>query len=98
MAAWASASLPIPTKPKPLERPVSRSIITLALVTAPNWLNACSRSLSRTPYGKLPTYSLLPMQGLLENTKKGRSDGSRDADLHVHEAGHRTLPQPLVWD
>ncbi len=48
MAAWASASLPISTNPKPLERPVSRSIITLALLTAPNWLKACSRSLSRT--------------------------------------------------
>ena len=48
IAACASASLPISTKPKPLERPVSRSIITLALVTWPNWPNACSRSLSRT--------------------------------------------------
>jgi hypothetical protein len=28
MAACASASLPISTKPKPLERPVSRSIMT----------------------------------------------------------------------
>jgi len=35
MAAWASLSLPISTKPKPLERPVSRSIMTLALDTAP---------------------------------------------------------------
>ncbi len=28
MAAWASASDPISTKPKPLERPVSRSMMT----------------------------------------------------------------------
>jgi len=48
MAACASASLPISTKPKPLERPVSRSIMTFALVTLPNWLKDCSRSLSRT--------------------------------------------------
>jgi hypothetical protein len=48
MAAWAWASSPISTKPKPLERPVSRSIMTLALVTAPNALNACCKSLSRT--------------------------------------------------
>jgi hypothetical protein len=34
MAACASASDAISTKPKPLERPVSRSIMTLALVTA----------------------------------------------------------------
>jgi hypothetical protein len=36
IAARASASLAISTKPKPLERPVSRSIMTLALVTVPN--------------------------------------------------------------
>jgi hypothetical protein len=48
MAACASASLPISTKPKPFERPVSRSIMTLALVTAPNCPKACSRSPSRT--------------------------------------------------
>ena len=47
MAACASAGLPISTKAKPLERPVSRSIITLALDTAPYWLKDCSRSLSR---------------------------------------------------
>ena len=65
IAACASASLPISTKPKPFERPVSRSIITFALVTEPNWPKASSRSLSRTEYGKLPTYSLLPIKGLL---------------------------------
>ena len=48
MAACASASEPISTKPKPLERPVSRSIITLADVTLPNWLNACISESSRT--------------------------------------------------
>jgi hypothetical protein len=30
MAAWASWSLPISTKPKPFERPVSRSMMTWA--------------------------------------------------------------------
>jgi hypothetical protein len=37
----------ISTKPKPLERPVSRSIMTLALETVPYWLKACSMSPSR---------------------------------------------------
>ena len=41
MPDCASASEPISTKPKPLERPVSRSIITLADVTVPNCANAC---------------------------------------------------------
>ena len=35
MAFCASASLPISTKPKPLERPVSRSMITCADCTVP---------------------------------------------------------------
>jgi hypothetical protein len=49
MAACASASLPISTNPKPLERGglESRSIITLALATVPNWLKALWRSSSR---------------------------------------------------
>jgi len=48
MAAWASASLPISTKPKPLERPVSRSMMTCADCTEPCASNICCRSLSVT--------------------------------------------------
>src|SRR6218665_2298085 len=47
IAACACASLPISTKPKPLERPVSRSIMTLALPPEPYWLKVCCRSSSR---------------------------------------------------
>ncbi len=48
MADWASASEPISTKPKPLERPVSRSIMTLAEATLPNCEKAWSSESSRT--------------------------------------------------
>ena len=48
MAACASASVPISTKPKPFERPVSRSIMTLADVTEPNCENDCCSDSSRT--------------------------------------------------
>ena len=48
IAACASASLDISTKPKPFERPVSRSIITLAEVTVPNCANAACSDSSRT--------------------------------------------------
>ena len=48
MAAWASASEPISTKPKPFERPVSRSIMTLAEATEPNCEKACCSDSSRT--------------------------------------------------
>jgi hypothetical protein len=45
IAAWACSSLAISTKPKPLERPLSRSIITFADVTLPCALKArCSES------------------------------------------------------
>ena len=40
IAACASGSDPISTKPKPFERPVSRSIMTLAELTVPYWANA----------------------------------------------------------
>jgi hypothetical protein len=36
IADWATSALAISTKPKPLERPVSRSIMTLAEDTPPN--------------------------------------------------------------
>ena len=49
MAAWASWSLPISTKPKPLERPVSRSMITCADSTVPYGSNICCKSLLLTP-------------------------------------------------
>ena len=42
MAGWASASLPISTKPNPLDRPVSRSMITWAA-------NSSCKSLSVAP-------------------------------------------------
>src|SRR5262249_49830689 len=61
MAAWASCSVFISTKPKPLERPVSRSMITCADSTVPCASNIFDRSLSVTPYPRLPTYSFLPM-------------------------------------
>src|ERR1017187_2944823 len=61
MAACASGSEPISTKPKPFERPVSRSIMTFAELTVPYCANACCRSSSRMLYERLPTYSLLPM-------------------------------------
>ena len=48
MAACASASLPISTKPNPFDRPVSRSMITWADTTLPCGANICCRSLSDT--------------------------------------------------
>ena len=42
----------------------ARSIITFALLTLPCCANSCCKSLSRIEYGRLPTYSLLPMNGL----------------------------------
>ena len=49
MAACASASLSISTKPKPLERPVSRSMMTWADCTVPYGSNICCKSLLLTP-------------------------------------------------
>src|SRR6266851_4311923 len=86
MAAWASWSLPISTKPNPLERPVSRSMITCADCTAPWAPNICWRSLSPTPNAKLPTYNFLPMKGLLKNCRPvpRPTAGRHDPAKHEH--------------
>jgi hypothetical protein len=49
MAAWASWSEPISTNPNPLDRPVSRSMMTWADSTVPNGSNIFSRSPFVTP-------------------------------------------------
>lgn len=46
IAVLASSSLAISTKPKPLERPVSLSVITLADLISPYSSKSCLRSLS----------------------------------------------------
>src|SRR5712692_5746953 len=68
MAAWASASLPISTKPKPLERPVSRSMMTCADATVPCGSKVRCKSLSVNEYGRLPTYNFLPMRASTKET------------------------------
>jgi hypothetical protein len=60
MAARASASDVISTKPKPRLRPVWRSSTTWALLTSPNGANKSSRSAFVTENERLPTYNFLP--------------------------------------
>src|SRR5262249_20227018 len=66
MAAWASWSLPISTKPKPLDRPVSRSMMTWADCTVPCGANSCSSAASVTSNVRFPTYNFLPICELLK--------------------------------
>src|SRR5262249_21748200 len=87
MAACASASLPISTKPNPLDRPVSRSMITCADWTVPCASKSCCRSLSAIPYGRWPTYNFLPMEGLREKDRnlpppRGRRGSTKHERLH----------------
>ncbi len=58
-ACCASALELYSTKPKPRERPLSRSMTTLADWTLPWGENASSKSWSPVLYARLPTYSLL---------------------------------------
>ena len=81
MAACASSSLPIWTKPKPLLRPVSRSLITSALHVSYRdlapvvtlglqvwlYLTPVSYPLSIVPAELRPWYILNPMAGLIES-------------------------------
>ena len=55
MAPWASASLGISTKPKPCDRPVSRSVAIRALSTMPKGSKSCESSSSVVVQVKFPT-------------------------------------------
>src|SRR5215217_2703496 len=59
IAAFASSSVDISTKAKPLERPVSRSSITLADETVPAWANNVWRSWLVVWKARFPTYSFV---------------------------------------
>src|SRR5712691_1909488 len=55
MAVFAALLSGISTNPKPLERPVSRSIMTLILSTTPYGSKSWRRSWSVALYARLPT-------------------------------------------
>jgi hypothetical protein len=57
IARSAASSSSKVTKPKPRERPESRSVITLASVISPKRLNACSSLASLVSQLRLPTNS-----------------------------------------
>src|SRR5258705_12697361 len=59
MAASPSSLLAISTKPKPRERPASRSSTTLADSTVPACANSCSKSWLEVENDKFPTYSFI---------------------------------------
>src|SRR3990170_937441 len=90
MAAWASWSLFISTKPKPLLRPVSRSLMTSALLTVPNALNNWSRSELETLKLRLPQYSFFPMMHFLPLEKVA----ARDLTFGAAEKGARNGGPP----
>src|SRR6266550_398421 len=61
IAFCASWSVAISTNAKPRARPVSRSRMTFTVETLPAFANSAVRSSSLVSYGRLPTYSLLPI-------------------------------------
>src|SRR3989338_3525553 len=61
IAPSAPASSAISTKPKPRERPVSRSVTIEAVATSPAWAKASRSSSPVVRYGRPPTKSLRSM-------------------------------------
>jgi len=59
IAFWASVEFSISTKPKPLDLPVSRSVIIFAETTVPCASNVCCNVLSLTDQGREPTNNLV---------------------------------------
>src|ERR1700688_2299960 len=84
MAAWACSLESISTKPKPFERPVSRSMMTWADWTVPCGTNRVCRSLSVVPYDRLPTYNLLATRGLLQKESRKTNQAHKEPVL-LHE-------------
>src|SRR5271165_1039635 len=85
MAACACSPLSISTKPKPFERPVSRSMMTWADCTVPCGPNRFCRSLSVVPYDRLPTYTFLATRGLLQRESRKTSQ-AHSGPMPSHES------------
>src|SRR5437773_1481022 len=86
MACSASSGVAISTNPKPRERPVSRSVTTLADSTLPAAAKASRRRSLEVEKDKPPTKSLTAMEGLLLTAQDYRS---------IHwgpSSGNRILP------
>src|SRR5262249_19033992 len=106
MAAIASsAPSAISTKPKPRDRPVSRSMMTCARVTVPYWENASWRSSEVVPKGRLPTYKFLlmvthsrpPHRAALDadwNHRPPRTARKNQANVASADAPPRREPRP----
>src|SRR5213593_743106 len=73
MACSASSGVAISTNPKPRERPVSRSVTTLADSTLPTAAKASRRRSLEVEKDKPPTKSLTAMEGLLLTAQDYRS-------------------------
>src|SRR5439155_7393681 len=70
MACSASSGVAISTKPKPRDRPVSRSVTTLADSTLPAAAKASRRRSLEVENARPPTKSLTAMAGLLLTARK----------------------------
>src|SRR5262245_5048406 len=86
MACSASSGVAISTNPKPRERPVSRSVTTLADSTLPTAANASRRRSLEVEKDKPPMKSLTAMEGLLLTAQDYRS-------IHCGQQ----LPETQIW-
>src|SRR5262249_7952371 len=81
-----SAPSSISTKPKPRERPVSRSVITCTRETVPNCAKASRRSSEVVLNGRFPTYRFFAMIDPHPRLTGGTSQPeSQQADRHGAE-------------
>src|SRR2546427_1761674 len=89
-----SCALAISTKPNPRDRPVILSMITVAEVTAPTWLNRSSRSALVVENERLPTNNFVATKNL--QTQKGPENhecGSRgQLSLEPNSEGQQNKP------
>src|SRR5262245_57450424 len=93
----SSAPSLISTNPNPRLRPVSRSVMTCALVTVPYWPNSSRRSSEVVVKARLPTYNFLPKRspssaasGRARRTNDHRRRGAGGADARPGRGTYST--------
>jgi len=82
MAAWASASVGISTKPNPRDWPVAPSLMMRIVVISPNAPNAWRRSSSVVSLERLPTWIFIDIPFAKIRDPKGIPDTTASGRCH----------------
>src|SRR5206468_7934771 len=95
-ASLASSVVAISTNPKPRDRPVSRSVTTLADSTVPIWAKVSRRRSLEVENERLPTKSLTAMTELLPAFRTEHGQNSEEAPDAARRSRGFTMNRPCL--